>query len=268
LAIIHVVTAITYDENTAKTQVKYAAAAYCGKDQIQKWSCTHCNGDTQGFIMTLYFTGMLDVEGYLGYNPKTATIEVVYRGTSDPLNWLDDLMAFDQVSYPGVSGALVHKGFYNTWLSLNDTITKNVQSLKKSYPSYTVYITGHSLGAAIATFNALSFQETGFSPVVFYDFGSPRVGNQKFANYFATKVANPRVVHYNDCVPQVPPEFIDGWNYWHVAYEIWYNMNQSSYKICNSSGEDPSCQDSLQASSLDCNSHLDYLNETLGGSSC
>jgi len=218
--------------------------------------------------MTLYFTGLLDVEGYLGYNPNTATIEVAYRGSSSPLNWVDDFLAFNQVDYPGVKGALVHRGFYNTWLSLNDTITSNVQALKKTYPSYTVAITGHSLGAAVATFNALSFKETGFSDVIFYDFGSPRVGNQAFANYFATKVANQRVVHYNDCVPQVPPQFIDGFNYWHVAYEIWYNLANTSYKICDSTGEDPSCQDSLKETELDCNSHLNYLNETLGGSTC
>ena len=47
--------------------------------------------------------------------------------------------------------------------------------------------------------------------------------------------------------------------YHHVAREIWYNSSSdaSMYKICNMSGEDPDCADSVIGDVID--DHLQYL---------
>ncbi len=34
-------------------------------------------------------------------------------------------------------------------------------------------------------------------------------------------------------------------NFMHPAFEIWFDSNMDQYTVCNSSGEDPKCSDSL-----------------------
>ena len=66
-------------------------------------------------------------------------------------------------------------------------------------------VTGHSLGAALATFCAVDIMRT-IKPkttVYLYTFGSPRVGNQKFADYVFTLFPDgkySRITHYDDIV--------------------------------------------------------------------
>lgn len=44
-------------------------------------------------------------------------------------------------------------------------------------------MTGHSLGAAEATFAALDIKRTIGRVDIFYNYGTPRIGNDKFADY-------------------------------------------------------------------------------------
>jgi predicted lipase len=71
-------------------------------------------------------------------------------------------------------------------------------------------VTGHSLGGALATFAILDLKETfNFSnPIRFYTFGSPRVGNQNFTNYFMTHFPGDiyqRVTNHIDAIAHIPP---------------------------------------------------------------
>ena len=55
-----------------------------------------------------------------------------------------------------------------------------------------------------------------------YTFGSPRVGNEEFSDYFYSVFPDHtyyRVVHYNELVPHIPPSLI---GYKHVGDEAWY----------------------------------------------
>ncbi len=73
-----------------------------------------------------------------------------------------------------------------------------------------------------------------------------------------------RVTHYEcvmhaararrDIVPHVPPESF-GFN--HVPVEVWYDEPSTSFKVCNDSGEDPTCADSVLGDSVQ--DHLDYM---------
>jgi hypothetical protein len=74
-------------------------------------------------------------------------------------------------------------------------------------------------------------------------FGCPRTGDVNFAQYLTQKVKSiRRVIHNRDIVPHVP---LVNQNYHHPAYEIWFDEDMNTYKICNDSGEDPNCSSSL-----------------------
>ena len=68
-------------------------------------------------------------------------------------------------------------------------------------------MTGHSLGGAVATLSAIQIAKfVSKERIVFMNYGSPRVGNQNFVNYFMSIIPNGiRVVNYKDPVPHLPP---------------------------------------------------------------
>lgn len=125
-------------------------------------------------------------------------------------------------------------------------------------PGSTVYITGHSLGAAMAGLCAFDLQALGYS-VSGYSFGQPRDGDSTYASTFQERVPLGtwyRVVHYADIVPHLPPELV---GFHHTSQEVWYTEDSSSFKVCDGSGEDSSCSDSLDFPTS-VSDHLHYLN--------
>ena len=68
-----------------------------------------------------------------------------------------------------------------------------------------VWFTGHSLGAALATLATARYSaDHAGASVGLYTYGSPRVGNPKFAQAFPNSSAF-RVVHNHDPVTRLPP---------------------------------------------------------------
>jgi len=79
-----------------------------------------------------------------------------------------------------------------------------VKDAVKQHPTYSVSVTGHSLGGAIAPFAAAQLRNEGLN-VALYTFGSPRIGGSAISSYISTQAGgNYRVTHYNDPVPRVP----------------------------------------------------------------
>ena len=147
-----------------------------------------------------------------------------------------------------------------------------MKSLLSSNPNAKIVITGHSLGAALATFAAVQIKEEINPPasqLVFYSFGSPRTGNEAFTDYVFKLYPNggyQRVTHYNDVVPHLPPTEFD---FNHVGDEVWYNVDSDTdltYKVClNSPGrqEDLTCSNSILATGID--AHLNYMGRPIVG---
>jgi triacylglycerol lipase len=139
-------------------------------------------GDTEAALIKT--TGSSDVQ----------YAALVLRGTNDPRDWLTN---FNAIPKNWAGGGLVHKGFAKALDLAWDKVTA---SLDKNVPSdCPLFITGHSLGAALATL-AASVRR----PRALYTFGSPRVGNDEFGATLAG-VNVFRVVNNRDAVTTVPP---------------------------------------------------------------
>jgi len=236
-----------YVEANAVRYLFYSYAAYCSSSALTSWNCPWCSGDD--YTLTDVSTVSDDPSnsfGFVGYNSAHDEIVVSFRGTEPTslTNWVEDL-TIDKVDFPGVSGAHVHSGFYNNYLSVSQQTETAVDALLALYPSATVYFTGHSLGGAMATVAtldaAVSWNIAG-DQLAHYSFGSPRVGDPTFATSFTTIVGSDnhyRVVNDDDLVPHVLP-MIAGFH--HIPTEVW--LHDGTDTVCDSSGEDPQCSDS------------------------
>jgi len=90
-------------------------------------------------------------------------------------------------------------------------------------PRATLRITGHSLGAALATLLAIDVAASGaFTSPEVYTFASPYVGDQQFVNAYNHYVANTwRIANQVDIVTHVPPRLFFG--YEHVGHGFLLN---------------------------------------------
>lgn len=134
-------------------------------------------------------------------------IIISYQGTYD-LNQVIADLDIKQIKinddYPDI---LVHEGFYNAFLSSKHIIEKYITEYIKKYPNNKIYITGHSLGAAVATLSLVYIKEKYKTDNVFcISFGCPKIGNIDFVDYVDKKIENNiQFINNEDIVPTLPP---------------------------------------------------------------
>lgn len=140
-------------------------------------------------------------------------IYVVFRGTKTIDEWISDA-DFPFVPYTFVSnGGMTEMGFTDIYETLGVADEVNMIASMGDYDN--VYITGHSLGAALAGVSMPDIAvNTDFSDPVLYSFASPRVGDSDYkSRYDGFDVESWRVFNTNDEVPKLPPTLL---GYTHV----------------------------------------------------
>jgi hypothetical protein len=174
-------------------------------------------------------------------------ILVVFRGSQPPVDrpgivdWITDLNILPVGKREFGPGATVHNGFLKQFEDsvARDGTTRSatdflqlVPYLNEQHPDYRVVVTGHSLGAGVATVCAARLfpllQESTSKFLI--TFGSPRVGNKKFVEWL-TGLANVccyRVVNGYDVVTKVPTLPIL-WH--HVGRVLW--LTKGRVLLCN-----------------------------------
>jgi pimeloyl-ACP methyl ester carboxylesterase len=104
-------------------------------------------------------------------------------------------------------GANVHRGFAEALDGVWEA--GGLREFLSNLPSRTVWFTGHSLGAALATLAAARTLAAGGRLDGLYTYGSPRVGDEGFAAAFDRLMAGRGIEHYRfvnheDLVTKVP----------------------------------------------------------------
>ena len=123
-------------------------------------------------------------------------IWVAFRGTQTKAEWKQDFK-MNQISLGRTSDGpvLVHQGFSETYDEVKDELKKTLlehmiapsPGADPATSSTTLYITGHSLGAALAVLAVFDIlvrepMRAQFTDVRCYIFGAPRVGNHVFVD--------------------------------------------------------------------------------------
>ena len=151
-----------------------------------------------------------------GGNTKYA---IAIRGTDwcFPINWKEDILVWDLVKYPyvGDTNVKVAKGTLdglNTLLTLRDSATNKTLSTflnEVQGSGHELYITGHSLGGALATIMTSALLDIGYGSkfnVKSYTFAAPSIGNEQYVQHFSSTISSNnaishRIMHRKDLVP-------------------------------------------------------------------
>jgi len=148
---------------------------------------------------------------------------------------------------------------------------KEVKRLRALYPTYKIMCSGHSLGAAQATIAALDFYAAGLAsaslPIHLYTFGSPRIGNQEFADWGSNlpNLINERGTHYKDIVPHNPWSQL---GFVHLAGEVYENLNTGGQLYACVGEEDNQCSYYWGATYWSISNHLLYRGLVMGSGGC
>ncbi|KAK5575806.1 hypothetical protein RB653_006940 [Dictyostelium firmibasis] len=243
-----------YDQEIAESFVQYAYAAYCYGPDIQNWNCTTCKNIPGFNIISAIFNITTNTQAYVGYTNNQVIVS--FRGSMDVDSWITNFKFLETI-YPPYPQAKVHDGFYKGWASVSSQVKSSIDMALAKCGSncQQIWVVGHSLGAALATLCVAEVQGWYTLPAYSYTYGSPRVGDSNFVEYFnQIHKNNYRVVNQHDLVPHVPMEGL--LDYHHVPTEVYYPTN-TTYIVCNDSGEDPICSDSVIGLSI--YDHLHYF---------
>ncbi|KAM5540298.1 hypothetical protein V8D89_006117 [Ganoderma adspersum] len=211
-------------QNAIKTSLQrpaqFARAAYCPTAQVQKWSCgSSCKALPHVKVLAAGGDDGAVPSFFVAQDVDKKTIVVAHQGT-DPhkvLSIANDVeftqVAANKTLFPqAAKGVQLHSGFQATQGRTADVVLKTVKSALKTSGYKKVLVTGHSLGAAVASLDSAMLRmalskDVAVSAVVF---GLPRVGNSDWATLLNKLVPDfAHVTNQDDPVPNVPPHFLD-----------------------------------------------------------
>jgi hypothetical protein len=155
------------------------------------------------------------VRYFIATNDADKTHVIAVRGTSNVENTIVDI---DYVlTADELLGIELHKGFAQS--------TQNIYpELKaKLHKDYTIHITGHSLGGAVAVILGMYLDKQGYTTGDIVTFGQPKLTNRTGVNTFQ-HLNIIRVDNLMDMVPTVPP--FDASQIMNFKFDIFWHLGK------------------------------------------
>ena len=157
------------------------------------------------------------IGGFVARNNDAKTLAISFRGTRTPEEWLKDFDFVPAPYAPIKNWGNVHQGLQLVYLAMEASVGVLVKSSLAN--STDIWITGHSLGAAVSVLCApdVALNMTKIVPKL-HTYAGPRVSQPSFTDKFDNLVTTCfRIVNRWDIVPQLPPAVAF---YKHVGVEV------------------------------------------------
>lgn len=196
--------------------------------------------------------------------PRYKAIAMSFRGTQGHAQLAEEIRRSVAKSWSTwIYGGQVSKYFHDAFLNIWDSgMKEDFHNLKSAHPDYEIWVTGHSLGGAMASLAASYLVATGLaerSKVKLVTSGQPRTGDKLFAlNHDSQLDFSYRVTHWHDIVPHIPVK--NDYGYYHHGKEVFYQqgMPPANFTIC-SGGEDNNCSNGVWHTSI--SDHRQYFSQ-------
>jgi len=189
-----------YSDRTAWLMAEMSRLAYIKyEDSEAKKDELRANLKIAGFNLIDVFDSENGTQAFLATREQDKMAVLAFRGT-EKTSWHDIKADIDARFYTDSENAMIHNGFYRAFRCLEHEIRTKVLPLQ----DYALYVTGHSLGGALALIATRSINSDNLSSC--YTFGSPKVGNAEFADII--KIPIYRVVNCLDPVPCLPDTYL------------------------------------------------------------
>lgn len=208
--------ATSWSARNARFLGSAAGIAYSSPEACQQWSRNHGFSDFQ-------FLSVADTQAFVARNADILLVS--FRGTepNQAADWLTDAKC-RHLPWDHPKGR-VHEGFYQSlkgvWPASGAAGT--LPKLLAERGNRKVWITGHSLGGALAELCAAQAFFVARVPVEgVYTFGQPRVGDNEFANEVNQKLGSRifHVINDRDIVPRVP---LFGMRFRHYGRQVFFS---------------------------------------------
>ncbi|MBD2175958.1 lipase family protein [Pseudanabaena sp. FACHB-1998] len=166
----------------------------------------------------------IDTQGFVA--EKEENLIIAFRGSESTTDWLTNIKL---VTDPGpLLNSRVHEGFQD---ALYPVVISIISAIYQFDPNRTknIWITGHSLGGALAVLMTAMLSIEKVNVRGLYTFGAPRVGNKNFANLLEANFQGThfRVVNQGDLVPHVP---FEAQGFYHAGKRIIFDINGDRLK--------------------------------------
>ena len=165
---------------------RLSAAAYRGADAIR--------GARPG-VSWIATPGHTDVQYFIEIDHARRTQIIAERGTVDGTNW--DLDIDTRGIVDKKAGILMHAGFHAAARVIYKDLKPHLR------PGYATYLTGHSLGGAVAGIVAIYLRDDKVRLAGIYTFGQPKFTNAAGARAYRD-LPLLRVIFQNDVVATLP----------------------------------------------------------------
>ncbi|KAH7721119.1 class 3 lipase protein [Aphelenchoides avenae] len=237
-----------YNDSFARTQMLYLSAAAWSQAAAQSEQCLQkaIPGAqvTKSVVVDCGSTFLAgQCAGIVGVAPNDKAIFVAFRGTGGFVQLLVEVgqtALTPKVASPvgGQVSSYFLAVFNKVWSS---GLAAELKALQAQYPSYQLWVTGHSLGGAMASIGAALIAKQGIYPadsIRLVTFGQPRTGDAAYARAVEQLLPESyRVTHGRDLVPHSPPYGFAG--YQHHKTEVWYNnfmTANDAFSQCDNDG--------------------------------
>ena len=151
----------SFDAGRAHLFYKMAASSYCPAPDVLAWDCPPCRAtNLSAAVAPRIFTEVLTgASGFVGaFGAGGDTLVLSFRGSENLQNWVENLKIAKTDRNMSCAGCKVHSGFFDCWRSLSARMVGELRALRASRPLAEVFVSGHSLGAAIAMIAAYELE--------------------------------------------------------------------------------------------------------------